>query len=76
MAGKEIPESLLKLNADGPAFPNTYTYYPGLTKREYMATAALQGLLVANLRLNIDERVKFAVKAADDLIKLLAETSQ
>lgn len=42
----------------------------GLTKREYFAAVALQGLL-ADPSARIDEAAEYAVKAADELINLL-----
>ena len=43
----------------------------GLTKREYFAAMAMQGLLSSDSRDAVDEFVKYSVYAADALIKAL-----
>ena len=48
---------------------NAYTL--GLSKREYFAAIALQGLLAADSFRTMDERVRKAVQAADALIAAL-----
>ena len=49
--------------------------YIGLSKREYIATAALQAYLTGNARLNVrpDEAAKIAIEFADELLKKLEE---
>ena len=56
-----------------PAFPNTTKQ--GLTKREYFAGLALQGIM-ANTALtdSIEKRVEWAIKASDELLKQLEES--
>lgn len=55
-------------------------YLIGLTKREYFAGKALQGLLsiydesIAPNSDNVNYMVKLAVSAADELLKVLDET--
>lgn len=51
----------------------TEIYEPGLTKREFFAAAALQGVM-ANPEFMHFEAAKMAVKKADELIKALNET--
>ena len=48
----------------------------GLTKREYFAALALQGLLPTGISSSIEEDVKNAVKLADLLIKELNKPPQ
>lgn len=56
-----------------PAFPATHEHIPGLTKREYIATAAMTSFAVGSNM--TDERMvvvaKQAVKLADMLLKEL-----
>ena len=52
----------------------TISYYyiaNSLTKREYFAAKALQGLLAGNASDSIEDASKYAVKAADALIEEL-----
>ena len=49
-------------------------YKKGLTKREYFAAMALQGLLPTNISQSIEEDAKNAVKLADILIEELNKT--
>jgi hypothetical protein len=55
----------MKTNPNDPAFHN-----PGLTKREYFAAMALQGLLADNTY-NTDVAANVAVDFADLLIEAL-----
>ena len=48
----------------------------GLTKREYFAAMAMQGLLAGNASDSIEDASKYAVKAADALIEELNKTKQ
>ena len=57
------------VSPNDPAFPcEDITDFPGLTKREYMATCILAGLLADPDILNAAE---VSVSVADDLIKEL-----
>jgi hypothetical protein len=66
----------MRTKAKGPAFPlisdEGYIINAGLTKREYFAAMALQGLLSNNN--NYVYSVKSAVEFADDLIEELNKT--
>jgi hypothetical protein len=66
----------MRTKAKGPAFPlisdDGYIINAGLTKREYFAAMALQGLLSNNN--NYMYSVKSAVEFADDLIEELSKT--
>lgn len=59
-------------NADMPAMPveNTSDYYHGLTKREYFAGLAMQGLLGEDVNhgYNVRTVAKWAVEQADALL--------
>lgn len=62
-------------NANEPAFPNEGTHqfaYNGLTKREYFAAMAMQGLL-SNPNWNLDEKYAAteAIGQADALLRQL-----
>lgn len=60
------------------AFPTLYpdgTEYGGLTKREYFAAMALQGLLAANRPEDFDPPAKEAVYFAGALIAALNEVT-
>lgn len=65
------------INADSPAFPvsePTGMQNSGLTKREYFATIALQGICAAykgTMPMSYNNAAKKAVKLADELIKEL-----
>ena len=48
----------------------------GLTKLEYFAAMAMQGLLAGNASDSIEDASKYAVKAADALIEELNKTKQ
>ena len=48
--------------------------FTSLTKREYFAAMALQGLLAGNASDSIEDASKYAVKAADALIEELNKT--
>lgn len=73
---KTEPNQPAFASTDGKSFAND-----GLSKREYFAAIALQGLMVQaiagrhniNNLLNNTERAKFAVDMADALIKALNE---
>jgi hypothetical protein len=65
----------IQTNGNHFAFPNN-DLPDGLTKREYFAAMAMQGLLAnySNRGMNIDIIVKQSVNAADALINALNET--
>ena len=67
-------ENEVKTNPDEPIQPIEYSdnYSNGLTKREYFAAMALQGLLANNN--NYMYSVISAVEFADDLIEELSKT--
>lgn len=46
----------------------------GLTKREYFAAMAMQGLLAADIRADMRKRANIAVSQADELIKELEKS--
>lgn len=48
-----------------------HTLGSGLTKREYFAAVALQGLLAKGITFNATDTVETAVKCADSLIEKL-----
>lgn len=59
-------------NADAPAFPDNWdAKYGGLTKREYFAAMAMQGIAVQNADFGTSQVVKWAVDMADALLKEL-----
>ena len=68
-------------NAEESAFPevretpqfNFHSY--GLTKREYFAAMALQGLLADSIPASIEINVRLSVEASDALIKALNQTT-
>ena len=65
-------------NSDCGAFPSSPSVFPeefGLTKREYFAAMAMQGLLSADDDgfVSFDECARVAVKQADALLKALEE---
>lgn len=58
-------------NGDGPPF---YDYTGGLTKREYFAAMAMQGMIASNPGIQIkypEKMAKIAVNYADHLIEEL-----
>lgn len=72
----------MKTNPDDPAFTtdtvvnaNGDVQYgaPGLTKREYMATQIIIGMMIAGSNYTFDFRAEMAVKQADELIEALNE---
>jgi hypothetical protein len=67
----------MRTKAKGPAFPlisdDGYIINAGLTKREYFAAMALQGLVTKNNN-EYDYCVTSAVKFADALIEELSKT--
>lgn len=65
-------------NAEQSAFPtqDMNSYYHGLTRREYFAGLAMQGVLSHNHPANptpnqAEEIVKYAIGLADELLKQL-----
>jgi len=64
-----------------PAFPTPYNDYPhgiqkteyllGITKRDYFAGIALQGVITSSPFLNSEDAAKKAVEHADAIIKAL-----
>ena len=58
-------KSKIETIADAPAFSESYGERGGLTKREYFAVCALQGLLACP---DYTKAAKEAVKIADSLI--------
>ena len=54
---------------------NGYVIKQGLTKREYFAAMAMQGLLADSIPASIEVNVKLSVEAADALIKALNQTT-
>jgi hypothetical protein len=69
----------MRTKAKGPAFPlisdEGYIINAGLSKREYFAVMALQGLLTDNESANTrEEFAGYAVKFADGLIEELSKT--
>jgi hypothetical protein len=62
------------MSYDNSAFPRRAGIpHPGLTKREYYAAKALQGLLASTSRGSYQLFAEKAVKMADHLIKALEE---
>lgn len=57
-------------NEDGTVFHDVYT---GLTKREYIATKAMQAAIIkaGNERIDLKETAEFAIEFADELLKQL-----
>jgi hypothetical protein len=68
----------MRTKAKGPAFPlisdEGYIINAGLTKREYFAAMALQGLLSDYESESIEDYSKYAVQLADALIEELSKT--
>ena len=61
-------------NANDPAFPVDYAYeHPGLTKREWLAGLAMQGLLCNSVTNPVLEVASHAIRHADELIAELAK---
>ena len=67
-------------NADKPTYPlefkkegsyNTEGWSNGLTKREYFAGLAMQGLLASNSEQTAKYIVKKAIESTDELLKQL-----
>jgi hypothetical protein len=63
----------MKTNPDDSAQPKAMGSSGGLTKREYFAATALQGLIDGGYRLAADNATE-AVEYADALIEALNET--
>lgn len=66
----------MKTNPDEYAFPSAHSLpdqFCGLTKREYFAAAALQGLC-ANPNVPHDWACNYAINIADELIAKLNKT--
>lgn len=61
-----------------PAYPLVYPddghQYCGLTKREYFAALAMQGLC-SRVELSTEERARYAVENADDLLAELERSA-
>lgn len=53
------------------AHPHPYKEAPGLTKREWFAGMALQGVLASSSAIEGDAAARHALVAADELIALL-----
>lgn len=77
---KETPEETnAKIKGNEPAFATTCNdvEYPGLTKREYFAAMAMQGIISgrqSSLNSYIDDYIgKTSVKLADELLKQLSK---
>jgi len=70
----------MRTKAKGPAFPlisdNGYIINAGLTKREFFAAIAMQGIITNKdgLDIKIEYIVESAVDAADALIEELSKT--
>jgi hypothetical protein len=59
-----------------PAFPYEYAQYSGLTKREYAAIAAMQGLLSNSaVDFTFTSTAEMAIQYADALINKLEATN-
>ena len=64
-------------NPDCPAFaftpvnPDPFNphYHKGLTKREYIAATALQGVLASDKDITADDAVLFAIACTDKLLE-------
>jgi hypothetical protein len=52
---------------------HTNHYSGGMTRREYVAVAALNGCLAANCFKNPEQNAEYAVRCADALLKELAK---
>ena len=59
-------------NGSSSAFPDEFTR--GLSKREWFAGMALQGLLAHPVNHTVDACVNMSIIAADDTLKQLAES--
>ena len=75
-----ITPTLIKFSENGTALPvdeynssrgNYSTGSIGLTKREYFAGLALQGLMANDNSCSISHIVEMSIKAADELLKQL-----
>ena len=65
------------MSYDNSAFPRRAGIpHPGLTKREYFAAMALQGLLALPPKIISKTVAEDAVKLADHLIKALSDEQQ
>ena len=65
----------METKANEPAYPNKQvSSWKGLTKREYFAAMAMQGLLADYESEYIEDYSKYAVKLADALIEELNKT--
>jgi len=62
-------------NGKVPAFTGIVNeaYQSGLSKREYFAGLAMQGLLVSNHDADFKEIAEWSVKMADELLKQLGD---
>lgn len=63
---------MVRHKGDEAAFPSTAESFEGLTKREYMATHILAGMVAMDSRTsNMDEQARTAVRRTDALIATL-----
>ncbi len=68
------PKSNKELGKQSAFVTTNNSYQLGLTKREYFAAMAMQGLMVDST-ISFNERAELAVEQADALIKKLSESS-
>lgn len=66
----------MKTNPDDYAFPTAIEAIDGLTKREYFAALAMQGMLANNLLVGGDESALIARDAAECADQLIAELNK
>jgi hypothetical protein len=52
----------------GPAFPTEDTSHPGISRRDYFAAAALQGLLASGEDIPMRRNVIFAYEYAEEML--------
>ena len=67
------PSTIVEVDKIDGSTINNFDHY-GLTKREYFAAMALQGLLADSIPASIEVNVRLSVQAADALIKALNQT--
>ena len=60
-----------EIDSGGPAFPTSEdaAHFPGLTKREWFAGMALQGLLSGDPSMSLEESTIWAYQHADAMIR-------
>jgi hypothetical protein len=65
-------------SATGYGFANQYTMHSqkGLTKREYFAAIAMQGILAGKIQTDTTFVAEYAIDCADELIELLNLSNQ